>query len=251
MTRDHFEFLGQVVTERSEDHAVQPLWRDAGLRASSGTNARPGLTGYVGVLGAEAETALGSAVELVPEAGCTLDDRSRVGDAIGECSRSETGSHGRRQFRVTARIAEQGRAVADLLARDGIEARGARGILGSGVEVDIELPAVQLERGQALQVLDEMEGSIRVNREIGELSGAVTAHSAAAEAVQAEGDVTMVEVPAGIDANAAAFLRGVIGLNGAGCGESAAGRAGEVFLAREHPVGEAVGQAVDLVVTKA
>jgi hypothetical protein len=53
--------LREVVAERSPDHVVDGLWRNA-----SGT--RPSRLGYVGVLQAPLYAALGAVVELMPEA---------------------------------------------------------------------------------------------------------------------------------------------------------------------------------------
>src|SRR5208337_1373243 len=60
------------------------------------------------------------------------------------------------------------------------------GILRSDVGVDVELLAVILQRGQTLKVFDETNASVGIDGEIGELGRAVTAHAAAAEAMQAE-----------------------------------------------------------------
>ena len=84
------------------------------------------------------------------------------------------------------------------------------------VGVEVEFLAVPFERGQALEVADQMHGSVGVNRQIGELGGAVTSDAAATETVQAEHDVLVEEVPAGIGADASAFFRGVVGVNGVG-----------------------------------
>ena len=57
-----------------------------------------------------------------------------------------------------------------------------------------------------------------MNGSIGKLSGAVSAHSAAAKTMQAENDVFIVEIPAGIGSEAATVFRGVIGAESAGTG---------------------------------
>src|SRR5208283_5167111 len=111
---------------------------------------------------------------------------------------------------------------------------------------------VVLQRGQTLEVLDQMNRSVGIDCNIGEPSCAVTANSAASEAMQAKKDVFVVESPAGVGAKASTFFRGVIGAcrGRGGRGASAYG-VGARFHAREDTVGESVDEAEDLVVPKA
>ncbi len=80
-----------------------------------------------------------------------------------------------------------------------------------------------LQRAQTLEILNQMNRSVWVNRKIGELGGTVASDAAASETVQAKNDVLVSEVPAGISADAAAFFRGVVGADSARSGSAARG----------------------------
>jgi hypothetical protein len=86
-----FSVLRQDVAERREDHPVYSAGLSARARARRSAHARPGIAGHVGVLHAVLELAPGPVVEAVPEAECALDQRPRVGGAIGESPRLEPG----------------------------------------------------------------------------------------------------------------------------------------------------------------
>ena len=94
-----------------------------------------------------------------------------------------------------------------------------------------------------------------MNRKIGKLSCAVSAHSAASETMQTENDVLIEEIPAGVGSETAAVFRGVIGAQSAGTCNRGVARArpsladGEV-CAGEDAVAEPVIQSEDLVVPK-
>ena len=121
-------------------------------------------------------------------------------------------SRARKGFGVATAVNKQGVAVANFLARDRIGfRRRPAGIFRSTVGVEIEFRAMPLKRAQSLVATDQSEGSVGMNRDIGELSGAVTAYSAASEAMQTKNNVLVVEVPAGIGAKASTVFRGVIG----------------------------------------
>src|SRR5260370_11962547 len=75
--------LRNVVAERGEDHVVDALWRDRGRRRSgwSASGSRPSRLGYIGVLHSELEAALGTLVELVPEAERAFLDQADIAGA--------------------------------------------------------------------------------------------------------------------------------------------------------------------------
>src|SRR5208282_2123781 len=227
-----------------------------------GVGARPGLTRHIGVLRAEPEPALGSAVEGVPEAGRTLDNRPRVAGAIGEGSRIESRrataacARAGSRFGVATVILEGRRSVSDQLPLPAVPQRieiiCPGGVLRSRIGIDVEFLAVIFQRGQTLVPPDQMHRSVGSNRKIGKLSCAVTADSAASEAMEAKDDVLVGEVPAGIGAKASAFFRGVVGSRrGSGASGGAQGRGRSKFDAREDAVGEAVYDTKYLVVPKA
>ena len=110
-----------------------------------------------------------------------------------------------------------------------------------------------LKRAQPLVATDQSEGSVRIHRDIGKRSGAVTAYTAAAEAMQTKNNMLVVEVPAGVGAKASTVFRGVIGSQYVGtcCGATVAMGCGADIAARKYTVGEAVVKAEDLVVAEA
>src|ERR1700733_12744056 len=138
--------LRQVITERGEDHAVESFRRDSGLSFSSRSNSRPGLAGHVGILRTPLQPALGAAIEAVPEARRTLDERSRIGRAVGKTAGKESATDTRRGFGVAAGVGEQRRPITYILIGERIEIGRAAGVLGAGVEVDINLGPVPLQR---------------------------------------------------------------------------------------------------------
>ena len=150
-----------------KDHSVESFGRDSGLSLSGRSDPRPGLASHVGILETPLEPALGPAIDAVPEACRTLYKRSRIGRAIGQTARKESATDARRGFRVTARVAEERRPIAHILACDWIEIRRAGGVLSASVEVDVQLRPVPLQRRQTLQAADQIEGSVCMDRSIG------------------------------------------------------------------------------------
>src|SRR5271170_2992325 len=90
-------FLRQVITERREDHVVDSV----GLATCAG----PGIASYVGVVGAESETASRAVVELVPKSAGPLDQRPSISGAIGESAGSESTGTGS-DFGVATSVVE-------------------------------------------------------------------------------------------------------------------------------------------------
>src|SRR5215472_9617479 len=75
--------LRQVITERGEDHSVQPV-RFKAQRTG------PGVARHIGVLRPPLEAAFGPVVQAVPEAGSAFDHHARIGRAAGEASGQES-----------------------------------------------------------------------------------------------------------------------------------------------------------------
>src|SRR5208283_2071083 len=199
--------LRQVITERSEDHSVESFGCDSGLSLPCRSNPRPGLASHVGILRAPLKPALGAGIDAVPEARRALDERPRVGRAIGKTARKKSATDARRGFGVAAGVAEEGRAIAHILAGDGIEIRRTAGVLGTSVEVEINLGPVPLQRRESLIALDQIEGSVGMDRRIGKTAGPVAPDSTSAKGVQPEVEVLVDELPSCIGADAAPVLR--------------------------------------------
>src|SRR5208283_614474 len=250
--------LGQVIAERGEYHRVQATR----LQAARLTYVvpRPRVARHVRVLRAEPETALGPVVELVPEAEGAFDHSPGVAGTTAEAARRESAGTGC-DFRVTAAVVEPRRAVANIahgLGCTGKHGRiigpGAGGVLDSAVTEDHKFLALPLERTQAMQVLNQVQRAIGVDRDIRKASGRVASNSAAAEPFQTERDA-LGKGPACACAEASAFPGSVVGQERAGRGRWAARRVAcrrcVVLHARKYPIGKAVDKSEYFVVAKA
>src|SRR5580698_2459226 len=201
--------LRQVITERREDHVVDSV----GLATYAG----PGIASEVGVVGAEPEAAFRAVVELVPKSGRSFGQDPSISGAISESAGSEsTGT--RTDFGPATGIAECRSAVANhgTSARLGqrIEAGRTAGILDTAVPEEVELLGyVNLKRGQAHEILDEMQSAISVDGSVWEAAGTVASHTAAAETFEANYEL-LCDIEASTGADSAALFRGVVGAEG-------------------------------------
>ena len=90
------------------------------------------------------------------------------------------------------------------------------------ITVDHKFLGLELEGTQAVQVLDQMNCAVGVDRGIRKPRWGVASDSAAAEAFQTKSDV-LGEDPASARAEAAPFFRGVERSSSAGAGNTVAG----------------------------
>src|SRR5271167_3032918 len=90
-----FNRLGQVVTERREQHVVEPVRVRGRARRCAG--ARPRVAVHVGILRSKLNPTLRTLVEPIPEADRAFENYSGVSVAVRQCSRNKpVGSEDRR-----------------------------------------------------------------------------------------------------------------------------------------------------------
>src|SRR5262249_20218452 len=139
------------------------------------------------------------------------------------------------------------------LVLDRIETGRAAGVLGAGVQIDIQFGSVPLQSRQTHRVADQVERPGIGDRRIGQANRAIAAYTAAIHGVQTEIQtivVLLVQRPTGIGTEATSVLGGVKGKNRAGASGAGTRSRRDDVNARENAITEAAVDSKHFVVTK-
>ena len=167
--------LGDVVTERSENHIIRSLRTEA-------RRAGPRVAHHIGILRPKLQRSFWPLVEAIPEAHGALKDVAGIARARRWCGRGVL--VGWKNFGVATRVVEQRRAIAHCRAsRVAIPCAGR--VLAAAIAVDIELRyGVKFKSDQALSCVYGSKRSVRADSYIGQSRSSVASYTITTQDVQ-------------------------------------------------------------------